>query len=60
MSKLARELFNEKCSVCDKKLGLTSKSFVNKNKFYCQECYDDKVEKGEIIPPYHYKISSKE
>ena len=60
MSKLAKELFNERCSVCEKKLGITSDSYVNKKKFYCQECYDIKIEQGEIIPPFHYKISSKE
>lgn len=60
MCKLAKKLFNERCSVCEKKLGLTSNSFLNKKKFYCQECYDVMIEKGEIIPPFHYKISSKE
>lgn len=60
MGKLARELFNEKCSVCSTKLGLTKESYVNKKKHYCQKCYDERVESGEIIPPFHYKKPVKE
>lgn len=49
-----KRMFREKCNQCNNKT-LFKDSQVHSNELYCNGCYEILINKGEVIPPIHYK-----